>query len=155
MPVAYLCIGSNVGRREENCKEAIKRLEELDNTRVIEDSRLYITQPVGGPPQEDYLNGVLKIETSISSGDLLKALKNIEKDMGREPSGRNCPRIIDIDILFYDDLVTQTEELTIPHPRLHERHFVLKGLKKIAPELVHPVLGRTVEELYEDCKNDK
>ena len=75
--------------------------------------------------------------------------------MGREPSGRNWPRIIDIDILFYDDAVIETKELTIPHPRLHERYFVLKGLKKIAPELVHPVLGRTVEELYENCNIDK
>jgi dihydroneopterin aldolase/2-amino-4-hydroxy-6-hydroxymethyldihydropteridine diphosphokinase len=149
MSIAYLAIGSNIGERESNCEEAVLRLDSLGEIKVIERSAFYETSPVGGPPQKDYFNGVIKVETTLSPRDCLEAVKNIEKEMGREPSGeRNSPRVIDLDILFYDDLEMKTDELTIPHVRMHERHFVLKGLAEIAPNIVHPVLGKTVKELY-------
>ncbi|MFQ5953159.1 MAG: 2-amino-4-hydroxy-6-hydroxymethyldihydropteridine diphosphokinase [Candidatus Omnitrophota bacterium] len=148
MATVYLGIGSNVGNKEANFKEAISRLEASGKVEIVAQSAFYQTTPEGGPPQEDYLNGVLKIKTELSPGDCLKLLKRVEKDMGRLPSDRNYPRVIDLDILLYDDLVIGTEDLEIPHPRMHERHFVLKGLVEIAPGFVHPVLKKTVEELW-------
>ena len=149
MAIVYLGIGSNIGNRKENCENAIGRLEKTDDLKVSTRSSFYETLPVGGPPQEDYLNGVLKAETMIPPERLLDVLKNIERQMGRKITGRrNFPRIIDIDILLYDDIVLNTGKFIIPHPRMHERYFVLKGLVEIAPEVKHPVLGETVGELY-------
>jgi 2-amino-4-hydroxy-6-hydroxymethyldihydropteridine diphosphokinase len=150
MATVYLGIGSNIGDREANLKEAVHRLEMTENAKVAACSSFYLTKPAGGPPQEDYLNGVLKVETGLPPGELLDTLKNIEKEMGREdPAGKNYPRIIDIDILLYDGLVMETDKLFIPHPRMHEREFVLEPFAEIAPEAVHPALERTVRELYE------
>jgi len=150
MAIAYLGIGSNIGDKAANCEEAVRLLNAFKDIRVARSSSFYGTRPVGGPPQEDYLNGVVKVTTGIPVSGLLSAVKDIEHRMGREPSGRDHPRIIDIDILFYDDLTVRTEELTVPHPRMHKRRFVLKGLCEIAPEAVHPVLARTVRELYNE-----
>ncbi len=155
MATAYLCIGSNVGDKRSNCEEAVRRLQAAGDIKVRARSGLYRTEPVGGPPQEEYLNGALGIETTLSPGDLLRVLKDIEKDMGRRETKKNHPRIIDIDILFYDDLVMNSEGLTIPHPRVHERYFALKGLAEIAPFASHPVVGKTVSELYEEVGEQK
>ncbi|NQT33081.1 MAG: 2-amino-4-hydroxy-6-hydroxymethyldihydropteridine diphosphokinase [Candidatus Omnitrophica bacterium] len=149
MAIAYLSIGSNVGDKLYNCNEAIRRLQEVEGAEVLARSVLYLTKPAGGPRQEDYLNGVLKIETENPPKRLLRDVKAIENDMGRKPAPRNYPRIIDIDILLYDDLVLKTREFTIPHPRMHERKFILKGFNEIAPEEVHPVTGKTVGRMYE------
>ncbi|MGB2630852.1 MAG: 2-amino-4-hydroxy-6-hydroxymethyldihydropteridine diphosphokinase [Candidatus Omnitrophota bacterium] len=149
MAIIFAGIGSNIGDKKANLDEAIKRLEEEEEIRITAKSSFYETRPVGGPRQEDYLNGVIKIETSLSPESCLVVFKAIEKDMGRVPAGRSHPRAIDLDILFYEDLVMETGELAIPHPRLQERYFVLRGLAEIAPDAVHPVLGKTVRELYE------
>jgi len=148
MSIAYLGIGSNIGDREKNCADAVLCLEEKDEIEVTARSEFYLTRSVGGPQQEDYLNGVLKIKTLSSPEELLCILKEIENAMGRVPAGQDHPRVIDIDVLFYDDVVMSTDDLIIPHPRMHERYFVLRGLAELAPDTVHPVLGRTVDELY-------
>ncbi|MEA3490045.1 MAG: 2-amino-4-hydroxy-6-hydroxymethyldihydropteridine diphosphokinase [Candidatus Omnitrophota bacterium] len=153
MAITYLGIGSNIGDKESNLKEAVFRLETTGNAAILDRSLFYETHPAGGPRQENYLNGVLKVKTGIPPGEFLDLLKVIEEDMGRKPSAeRNHPRIIDIDILLYDDLILNTGKLTVPHPRMHERVFVLKGLAAIAPGAVHPVLEKTVEELYGELK---
>ena len=156
MSVAYLGVGSNIGDKESNCNEAVRRLQTAEGIRIIARSRFYRTRSVGGPPQENYLNGVLKVETEIPPENFLGVLKDIERDMGRETTGaRNHPRVIDIDILLYGGLVTKTGRLDIPHPRMHERYFVLRGLAEIAPEVMHPALGKTVAELYGELKGGK
>ena len=136
MANVYIGIGTNVGDLFANCEEALRRLREYPGIDVKEVSSLYGTKPVGGPDQDDFLNGVLKIETEISPEECLELLKSIETEMGRENTEVNHPRIMDLDILIYDDIVVNSEELTIPHPRMREREFVLKGLRQIAPELV-------------------
>ncbi len=135
MAIVYLGIGSNLGARIHNLEVAMgalcstrKDMEVLDCSSIIE------TDPVGGPSQGLYLNGVLKIETSLSPKKLLKTLKKIEKGMGRTKSIRNAPRIIDLDILFYDDIVVDKKRLIIPHPRILERDFVMIPLKELLPE---------------------
>ena len=149
MSVAYLGIGSNVGDRTANCREAIRRISEVEGITVLDASRLYETSPVGGPPQGDYINGVIKIETILRPRELLLLLKDMEKRMGRAPAGRNCPRTIDIDILLYGREVIDEKGLVVPHPRMHERTFVLEGMCQIAPDVTHPVIGRTMGELFE------
>jgi 2-amino-4-hydroxy-6-hydroxymethyldihydropteridine diphosphokinase len=147
MSAVYIGIGSNVGDKKDNLEEAVRRLEATGRFSVLKRSSFYRTSPAGGPPQEDYLNGVLKTETDLSPGECLDLFKGIEEDMGRTPAGRDHPRVIDLDMLLYDDLVIETDELTVPHPRMDERYFVLRGFNEIAPEAVHPVRKKTVEEL--------
>lgn len=136
MAIAYIGIGSNIGDKQLNCENAILKLDSLKNTKILNRSILYRTEPVGGPPQEDYINGVVKVETDMTPLELLAAVKKIEDEMGREPSPRNYPRVIDLDILLYDDVVIREEKLTIPHPRMRERDFVLKGLNEIAKNVL-------------------
>jgi 2-amino-4-hydroxy-6-hydroxymethyldihydropteridine diphosphokinase len=148
MSIVYIGIGSNVGDKEKNCREAIKELGELSSVKIRSRSGFYITDPVGGPPQDDFVNTVVKEETTLSPDECLKEFKRVEKKMGRTKSPRNHPRVIDVDILMYGDMVLSKATLTIPHPRMHERYFVLRGFVEIAPEVVHPVLHKTIRELY-------
>lgn len=151
MSKVFLAIGSNLGDREANCREALESLEAVKELKVRTTSSIYETDPVGGPPQGKYLNAVLELETQLEPQNLLDILKGIELDMGRESLPRkDFPRVIDLDILTYGDLVIDSENLTVPHPRMHERSFVLKGFSEIAPDEVHPVLGKTVRQLYEE-----
>lgn len=113
---------------------AIRRLED-NNIRIRKRSSLIETDPVGGPPQGKFLNGVLEAATDLSPENLLKCLKTIEQELGRSATIRNGPRTIDLDILLYDDLRVETEELTIPHPRMKEREFVMRPLNEIDPDL--------------------
>lgn len=149
MAISYLGIGSNIGDKQFNCREVIRRLQQTENIKVSKCSQLYITKPVGGPAQEDYLNGAVEIETNSTPEELLEELKAIERSMGREDLPvKNAPRIMDIDILLYDNLILERQGLIVPHPGMHEREFVLRGLSEIAPEVVHPALGKTIKELY-------
>ncbi|MBU0683155.1 MAG: 2-amino-4-hydroxy-6-hydroxymethyldihydropteridine diphosphokinase [Candidatus Omnitrophota bacterium] len=150
MTVSYLGLGSNLGDKKKHLELAVKKLASVDGIEIIEKSTFYVTKPVDGPVQGDYLNGVVKIKTTISPGCLIGTLKNIESEMGRCSCPRNYPRIIDIDILFYGNAIINTETLIIPHPRMHKRYFVLKGLVEIAPDEVHPVYKKTVSEIYEN-----
>jgi 2-amino-4-hydroxy-6-hydroxymethyldihydropteridine diphosphokinase len=132
MVTCYLGIGSNLGDRRKNIKLAIKEINALKNTKVIKASRIIETLPVGGPcGQAKFLNAALKIKTDILPLSLLKKLKTIEKKLGREPSVRNGPRTIDLDILFYADRIINTKALKIPHPRVFEREFVLRPLSQV------------------------
>lgn len=152
MAIAYLGLGSNVGDRKKNLEEALKRIHATGAARILAVSSFYETRPEGGPPQGDYFNGAAKIVTPFPPEKLLEALKKIEKDMGRAAAERNHPRIIDLDILLYDDIVLKAGEIEIPHPRMHERAFVLKGMAEIAPDSVHPVIKKTMRELYAEVQ---
>jgi len=141
----YLGLGSNLGSKMGNLKSAVGRLSK--KVTIKKNSSVYETEPEYYTEQPMFLNAVMKGVTALDPLELLSFVKGIESDLGRQPSFRNAPRIIDIDILFYGDRIIQTEELTIPHPRIAERAFVLVPLAEIAPRLVHPQLKRTVNEL--------
>jgi len=151
MATAYLSLGSNLGRREANIASALKMLGR--KARILEVSSLYETEPVGYKEQPWFLNCVCSLETDLSPQALLELAKTVERKLGREPTRRFGPRLIDIDVLFYDDLVLDSPDLVVPHPRLAERAFVLVPLKEIAPNLVHPLSGLTIEELFEGAEN--
>ena len=134
MATVFLGLGSNLGNRKKNIDRAIQELESLDI--AIEDiSTIIETEPVGGPPQNKFLNGVIKTFSNLSPKELLVTVKDIEKRMGRVTTVLNGPRPIDIDILLYDNIKIQTSELTIPHPRMMERDFVMTPLREIEPEI--------------------
>ena len=134
MATVYLGIGSNLGNRRENVEKANGLLTK-NNIEILKSSLLIETNPVGGPPQGKFLNGVLKVKTNLEPWQLLKALKSIESSLGRTKTVVNGPRTIDLDILLYDDIQLKTPDLTIPHPCMLERHFVMTPLKEIEPEL--------------------
>lgn len=145
MAIAYLSLGTNVGEREENLCQALALLSPKAN--VDEVSSIYETEPMGYREQPLFLNLVSRITTDLSPDQLLCLLKDIEARMGRVPSFPNAPRIIDIDVLFYEDMIMSSQGLTIPHPCLQDRAFVLIPLAEIAPHLVHPKLGKSISRL--------
>jgi len=144
---AYLSLGSNVGNREANLREASAALEKVG--RVVAVSSFYETEPVEFTAQEWFLNCVVLLETEKMPSQLLRALLSVEQTMGRQRLQRKGPRNIDIDILLFGDSVVNTKDLTIPHPAMHDRRFVLEPLAEIAPDARHPVLKETVRELLE------
>lgn len=144
---AYLSIGSNMGDKEKYIKEALATLQSKEHTKVCKVSELLITKPYGGVEQDDFLNGAVEIKTLLSPKELLEELHEIERAAGRERLVHWGPRTLDLDILFYDKLVYEDEELIIPHVDLHNRYFVLKPMSEIAPNFRHPLLGQTINQL--------
>lgn len=149
---AFISIGSNIGNKEENLNKAIEYLKETDEIQVLDVSRFIVTEPWGLEDQEEFLNGALKIKTTLSPKELMTVLLNIEALMKRERIIKWGPRIIDLDIIFYDDIISDDEYVVIPHPRMEEREFVLKPLCEIAPNKIHPLLKKRVFRLLEDLK---
>jgi 2-amino-4-hydroxy-6-hydroxymethyldihydropteridine diphosphokinase len=141
----YLALGTNLGDRLENIQAALKALS--PDVQISAESPIYETPPWGYLDQPDFLNQVLMGETDLEPLILLRYLKRLEADLGRLPGVRYGPRQIDLDILFYDELILETPELTIPHPRLAERAFVLVPLADLAPDLCHPETGETVQDM--------
>jgi len=145
MHVTYLGLGSNTGDRLQNLQAAINALE--PEVHPVECSPVYETPPWGFLDQPNFLNQVVKAETELSPGELLRYLKEIEKDLGRQDSFLNGPRKIDLDIIFFDDAVIESPPITIPHPRMDDRGFVLLPLADLAPEFKHPVLDLSVQDM--------
>ncbi|NIP30714.1 MAG: 2-amino-4-hydroxy-6-hydroxymethyldihydropteridine diphosphokinase [Candidatus Dadabacteria bacterium] len=148
MHCAFIGIGSNLGKRVKNCNNAVEQISKISN--IVKLSSLYESEPVGVENQPKFINAVIKINTMLSPFNLLDSLKLIEKKIGRKKTVRWGPRVIDLDILFYDDLILNDEKLVIPHPRLHERIFVLKPLVEIESGFEHPTINLTVDELVSD-----
>jgi 2-amino-4-hydroxy-6-hydroxymethyldihydropteridine diphosphokinase len=160
---AFISIGSNLGDRKENLEKALEGMLTKTKTKTktgpavetIKKSSLYETRPWGRADQPLFINAAVEVETSFSPRELLGFLKRLEAEMGRPPSigkDRWGPRVIDLDIVFYGDMVVREEGLTIPHPHAHERDFVMVPLEEIAPGFVHPVLGKRVSELARPFK---
>lgn len=149
MTQAFIAVGSNLGDRKTHLEKACKRFAAMPGIKIVKKSPVYETDPVGGPVQGKYLNAVWEIETALLPEVLLKKILSIESEMGRKRSVLNAPRVIDLDILFYGSRIVRRPGLEIPHPRLHERWFVLKPLADLAPYFFHPVLGKTIKVLLE------
>jgi 2-amino-4-hydroxy-6-hydroxymethyldihydropteridine diphosphokinase len=151
----YIGIGSNLGNKRENYLEALERIAKLPSTRIIKESSLYESQPLGDS-KEWYINGVIEIETDLKPEMLLKKFKNIERAMGRKKVRKRWgARIMDLDILLYDSLIMNKKNLKIPHPEMHQRKFVLIPLSELAPQVIHPVLSASISELLVNVKDDK
>ena len=152
MPRVFISLGSNIGDRSKFLSLALTSL--APDFRIISKSSVYETDPWGYEDQEKFLNQVAELETAIQPAEVLEKLKSIESNLGRKTGFRYGPREIDLDLLFYDDLILDTEQLQIPHPRIPERAFVLIPLQEIAPDFVHPVLGKTIMELSNEISGN-
>jgi 2-amino-4-hydroxy-6-hydroxymethyldihydropteridine diphosphokinase len=151
----FVSIGSNMGDKLANCKTAIESLSNLDRTHRVACSPFYKTDPVDFTDQDWFINAAVKLETELAPQPLLDALKKIQRGAGRiHDAVRFGPRVLDLDIIFYDDVVLHSDGLTLPHPRMHKRRFVLQPICDIDPKAVHPVLKTTVKHLLEQLDDD-
>jgi 2-amino-4-hydroxy-6-hydroxymethyldihydropteridine diphosphokinase len=154
MSIVYIGIGSNFGNRQENCLHAIELLQKKGIV-VTKRSSLHETEPWGVKDQSWFINMAIGIETGLKPAELLKVLKDIEREVGREESFKWGPRMIDLDILLFDNIILNEDNLKIPHPLMHERDFVLRPLCEIAPDIKHPLLKMSIIDLLQQFKKDK
>lgn len=154
MNKVFLGLGTNLGNREENLEKALARIKETIGP-VTESSSLYETEPWGFESDEQFINMVVRIDTGLNPGDLLQEILKVEFFLGRKRSEKQyASRVIDIDILLYGEKIVNEQQLKIPHPRVHERRFVLEPMCEIAGEEIHPVFGKTFARLLEECKDE-
>lgn len=147
MALVYLSLGSNKGNRFLQLIKSILMINELEDSKVLRISSFYETEPYGVKNQSSFINQIVEVQTELNPFELHKHLLEIERTLGRTSKGDYQPREIDIDILFYNGEIIQTETLTIPHSDLHNRRFILEPLNELNPELVHPVFKKSVKEL--------
>lgn len=148
-----LSLGSNVGDRHAHLDDARQHLEDA-GVKILKTSQIYESEPVGYSNQDDFLNQVLIVETTQSPQELLETCLAVERKMGRVRVQKNGPRLIDIDILFYQDKILSEDSLLLPHPRIAERRFILVPLTELAAEQVHPVLEESIQELLQTCPEE-
>jgi len=156
METVFIGLGSNVGDRVDFCNRVVTLLSLLPHSRVASVSRLYETEPIndGANPGDGwFLNGVVQIETALPPKRLLSILREIERGLGRDQDDRSGPRTMDLDLLFYGDRTINEPDLTVPHPRLHRRRFVLAPLSEIAPLWTHPVSQRSMRQLLAEVED--
>lgn len=153
MPKAYIALGSNLQDPAQQITQAFLAIDALDECKLLKQSSLYKTKPVGYDNQPDFINAAATVETSLSPQALLDAILKIEADFGRERPFPNAPRILDLDLLHYENEVIDSKKLTIPHPRMHQRAFVMLPLAEIAPDLTLPKHGNVVK-LAQSLNND-
>lgn len=149
MAKAVIGLGSNLGERDKNIRTALEKMQEK-GIELLRVSSVLETEPYGYTNQPKFLNAVCLVETNLTPDQLLDVLLEIEKEMGRVRERKWGPRIIDLDIIFYEDLVLESERLIVPHPDMHNRWFVLAPLAEICPDYVHPKLKKTVRELLQE-----
>lgn len=149
---AFIGLGSNLGDKAGNIRNAILNIQKNKDCAVLKYSSLYLTKPYGNPDQDNFLNAAIEISTTLDFDDLLSRLKKLESDLGRLRREKWGPREIDLDLLFFDDIIYSDDRITIPHPGIIKRDFVLIPLCEIAPGLIHPVLNKKICDI---CINDE
>lgn len=155
---AYISVGSNLGDKLACCRQGIAQVAALPRTELAVQSPFYRTAPVDYLDQDWFINAAIKVATNLAPEALLTALQAIQRKAGRTPEGdkiRFGPRLLDLDIIFYDDLVLDLPDLVVPHPRMHKRRFVLQPLCDIDPTIIHPVLKKDVQSILEDLDDNE
>ena len=151
--ISYLGLGSNIGDKSKNLETAINYINSLENTEIIETASFITTKPYGYENQENFLNSVIKIKTKFSPQTLLSKILEIERKMGRVRKIHWGPRIIDIDILYYEDLIIDEDNLKIPHPEIPKRKFVLKSLLELCPDKIDAGRNKTIQTLWNELND--
>jgi len=151
--IAYIGIGSNLGTPGKNCIEAIEKISSTKDIKIISRSSFYQTEPIGEVQQDWFVNSAIKIKTNLSPTHLLSDLLNIESAMGRTREEKWGPRLIDLDLLFYGNLILGKKGLTLPHPEIQKRKFVLIPMSEIAENLIHPTLKKTIKTLLQESSD--
>ena len=146
----FIGIGSNVGDATDNCIKAVKEIGLIKGNRIVKVSSLYRAEPISHIKQDWFINCVVKIETDLTPYSLLSDLQKVEKRLGRKRDIRHGPRTIDLDILIFNSLIIDDDKLKIPHPRMHERRFVLEPLSEIDENLIHPVIKKSIKSLLNE-----
>jgi len=153
--ICYIGIGSNLGDSLKNCKYAVEKLSRSEGIELIRASSFYRTEPVGMEDQNYFVNAVVEVKTDISARNLLQLMQNIENEMGRKREGKGGPRVIDLDLLFYGQSVIKEQALTVPHPEIHKRRFVLEPFCEIASYFIHPSFGVSIRGLKDRLDDNK
>ncbi len=154
--IAYISAGSNIGDRLQNCRKGIESLTASAKSRILAQSRFYMTEPVDYEDQDWFINLMVKLETALDPFQLLDQIETVQRAAGRMRDAiRYGPRILDLDIIFFDDRIINSERLVVPHPRMHQRRFVLKPICDIDPTIIHPVLKKDMQSLLDRLGEDE